>query len=191
MRMRVVLVAVTALLAGALLAAPARDAVGPRVASASAAAHATAAVSKKSRTKARRARLRRFDSCRSLLRYARHHGLRTLGRLGAVPRVGAPVPAALQRGAPEVAPGGAQPVAALPQQQDSSSTNVQEVDVDEPDIVKTNGQTIFAIANGKLNAVDARSASPRIIGSLDLDGSGFGDVLLIHGDRALVISHPP
>jgi hypothetical protein len=175
------------LLAGVVLAAPSRDTVGPRLASASAAQHATAAVSKKARARARRARLSRFDSCRSLLSYARHHGLQTLGRLGVVPRVGAPAPAALQRGAPETAPGAAQPVSAAPTQ-DSSRTNVQEEDVDEPDIVKTDGQTIFAIANGKLNAVDARSASPRVLSSLDLGSDTFSQVMLIHGGRALLMS---
>ena len=35
---------------------------------------------------------------------------------------------------------------------DFSGTNVQEEGVDEPDLVKTDGNTLFAVANGRLNA---------------------------------------
>src|SRR5688500_15492181 len=41
--------------------------------------------------------------------------------------------------------------------EDTSQTNVQEAGVDEPDTVKTDGRTIFALANSALHAVDARS----------------------------------
>jgi Beta propeller domain len=191
MRKGAFLIAVSIVVAIAVLASPSREAVGPQMASA-ASVHASVAVSKHARARARHARLRRFSNCRALLRYARHHGLRTLGRPGVVPRVGAPTHSALQRGAPQPAPGTVlpQPTAAAPAE-DVSSTNVQEQDVDEPDVVKTDGQTIFAIANGRLNAVDARSAAPRLLGSLDLAGSSYyGEVMLVHGGRALVISQP-
>ena len=52
---------------------------------------------------------------------------------------------------------------------DYSGTNVQETGVDEPDIVKTNGETLFAIANGRLNAVDVSGAKPRLLDTLQLD----------------------
>ena len=43
---------------------------------------------------------------------------------------------------------------------DYSGTNVQEAGVDEPDLVKTNGTTLFSVENGQLEAVDvARRAS--------------------------------
>ena len=41
---------------------------------------------------------------------------------------------------------------------DFSSTNVQEAGVDEPDIVKTDGRTVYAIAEGKLHALDVSGA---------------------------------
>jgi Beta propeller domain len=188
MRRRPALIAVAAVVALIATAAPSSVAGGSRGVQATS-AHATIAVSKKARARARRARLRRFPNCRALLRYARHHGMRTLGGLGAVPRVGAPTPTPLQRGGPTREAGApmAQPVAA-PQADDSSRTNVQEVDVDEPDIVKTDGQTIFALAGRRLNAVDARSAAPRVLGSLDLGEGAFSSVMLIHASRALVIS---
>ena len=68
-----------------------------------------------------------------------------------------------------------------------STTNVQEAGVDEPDIVKTDGLRLFAIADGKLRAVNLAHGSPRVAGSLALQGSG--QQLLLHGDRVLVFSN--
>jgi hypothetical protein len=68
-----------------------------------------------------------------------------------------------------------------------STTNVQEVGVDEPDIVKTDGKHVFAISDGTLRALDVTGDAPKLVGSLDL-GSGGGHQLFIRGDRALVMS---
>ena len=78
---------------------------------------------------------------------------------------------------------------ATPQQGvDYSGTNVQEQGVDEPDIVKTNGKTLFALANGQLNAVDVtRRASRASSTRCTLDG-GWSHELLLYGDRLLVLS---
>ena len=77
---------------------------------------------------------------------------------------------------------------AAPQQGvDFSGTNVQEEGVDEPDLVKTNGNTLFAVANGRLNAVDVREAKPRLLDSLRLDPA-LTHELLLHGNRLLVLS---
>ena len=51
--------------------------------------------------------------------------------------------------------------AAPPQGVDYSGTNVQEEGVDEPDLVKTDGKTLFALANGNLDAVDVTRARSR------------------------------
>ena len=40
---------------------------------------------------------------------------------------------------------------------DSSTTNVQEAGVDEPDIVKTDDGTVFAVVDDALRSIDARS----------------------------------
>ena len=77
--------------------------------------------------------------------------------------------------------------AATQQGVDFSGTNVQEEGVDEPDIVKTNGNTLFAVANGKLNAVDVSDAKPSLLDTLKLD-PGLSHELLLHGDRLLVLS---
>ena len=75
-------------------------------------------------------RLKTFDSCRTLVAYAARH-----------------VPQAPSRPFPDVplrreAPAGGEGAAG----QDTSQTNVQEAGVDEPDTVKTDGSTIFALA---------------------------------------------
>ncbi|MFC4535107.1 beta-propeller domain-containing protein [Sphaerisporangium dianthi] len=69
-----------------------------------------------------------------------------------------------------------------------STTNVHEAGVDEPDLVKTDGERIIIYARGVLRVVDA--ASQKVTGSLRLvpadQGWAPGD-LLVHGDRALVL----
>ena len=56
-------------------------------------------------------------------------------------------------------------------------------------MVKTDGNTLYALANGKLNAVDVSSAKPRVLDTLALD-PGQSHELLLHGDRLLVLSMP-
>ena len=64
---------------------------------------------------------------------------------------------------------------------------MQEEGVDEPDIVKTDGNTLYAVANGKLNAVDVSDPKPRLLDTLALN-PGQSHELLLHGDRLLVLS---
>ena len=64
---------------------------------------------------------------------------------------------------------------------------MQEEGVDEPDIVKTDGNTLFAVANGMLNAVDVSDPKPRLLDTLALDPA-MSHELLLHGDRLLVLS---
>ncbi len=68
-----------------------------------------------------------------------------------------------------------------------SGTNVHEVGVDEPDIVKTDGRRIVAISGGVLRVVD--TAARRQTGKLDLGLQAFGEpTLLLAGDHALVLA---
>jgi hypothetical protein len=135
-----------------------------------------------------------FDSCKSLLGYARRNARRTGGRTGVPMRAGVLRPQVLtgptQMDAvpsvarPHVAPEGRRGAQATP---DFSQTNVQEAGVDEPDIVKTDGRTVFAVAAGTLHALDLTAARPRHVGALDFDGS-HGHQLLMRGNRLLVMS---
>ncbi len=146
--------------------------------------------------------LRAFKSCPQLLSYARAHGKTAVGT-GWVPTpftVGAEQPSRVPKssgntkGGP-VTPTTSEDQAGAPQASggegtstDFSTTNVQEQGVDEPDIVKTDGQTIFAVVNGTLHAIDARGAEPKLLDTLALD-EGYGHELLLHGDRLLVVQN--
>jgi uncharacterized secreted protein with C-terminal beta-propeller domain len=121
-------------------------------------------------------RIAAFDSCPQLIRYATRH----------VPR--APEPVRRDAPMPVLAP--QQENAAGGGAEDTSQTNVQEAGVDEPDTVKTDGRTIFALANGRLHAVDARSEAPALLGTLALD-DGYGTTMLLHEGRALVLGGGP
>src|SRR6266511_425319 len=97
-------------------------------------------------------RLVAFPSCGALLEYAKTRAARFVGPWG----FGA---VAAQTPTREAAP---------KQGVDYSSTNVQEEGVDEPDLVKTSGETLFAVANGMLNAVDVGERRPRLLDTLKL-----------------------
>jgi hypothetical protein len=123
------------------------------------------------------ARLAPFADCRSFGSYMSAHALPYVGRAGGV--VGIAV------GAPSAAPGkGSARATADPE---FSGTNVQEEGVDEPDSVKTDGRTLFVASGGRINAVDVRSRSPRLLDTLRLeDGASYE--LLLRGDRLLALS---
>ena len=122
-------------------------------------------------------RLTAFGSCGQLLGYAKGQAKRFVGPygFGALGR-----PGGIETTARAAAPAKTQGV-------DYSGTNVQEEGVDEPDLVKTNGTTLFAVANGKLRAVDVAGLKPRLLDSLPL-GAAMSHELLLHGDRLLVLS---
>src|ERR671911_113277 len=118
-------------------------------------------------------RLAAFGSCGQLLAYAKANASRFVGPYG----LGSPI--AIETATRADAP--------AKQGVDYSGTNVQEEGVDEPDIVKTDGNTLFAVANGRLRAVDVTGAKPRLLDSLALDPA-LTHELLLHGDRLLVLS---
>src|SRR5205823_11883226 len=69
-----------------------------------------------------------------------------------------------------------------------STTNNQEPGIEEPDLVKTDGSTIFAVEQGTLYAVVTGAPAPHVAGSLALGSTGYGAQLLLRGTRLLVIS---
>ena len=66
-----------------------------------------------------------------------------------------------------------------------SDTNVQVEGIDEPDVVKTDGERILAVAGGRLHLVSA--AEGREVAAVDLPGDLEAADLLLAGDRALVV----
>src|SRR4051812_33533539 len=96
--------------------------------------------------RARTPRLKAFRSCAGLISYARRHvPPPRVGPFPLPPRAPFPVSGGGEDGGGGGAGGG------------SSTTNVQEEGVDEPDIVKSDGSTVYALTGQSLHAVDARS----------------------------------
>ena len=71
---------------------------------------------------------------------------------------------------------------------DFSGTNVQVLGVDEPDIIKTDGNRIILVRNSVLTVVDVTGDEPAVAGRVLL-GERWGGELLLHGDRVLVINN--
>ncbi len=143
--------------------------------------------------------LRSFGDCSTLLDYLRTE---TVARVGAYglddgPRFGIPEPFAIEE-AEMMADDSAAPAAPAADSAptsgsdgDFSSTNVQVAGVDEPDIIKTDGNRILAVAQGRLHYVDVSGDQPRYLGSVDLTSEnswGWGQEIFIRGDRAMVFS---
>ena len=138
-----------------------------------------------------------FGSCTALVGYAQSHLASTHGLpeppletlnttsigAGTTSTHGSATPSLSSAGAASADGGGAGSPSV-------STTNNQEAGVDEPDIVKTDGSTIYAIAQGKLQAVSVTGGSPHVVGTLDLGGSLSGAQLLMNGNRLIVISSP-
>ena len=76
---------------------------------------------------------------------------------------------------------------------DFSTTNVQEAGVDEPDLVKTDGRRILALAQGVLHYIDASSGAPELVSSLDLRSEGddleaWNHQMFLSGEAALLMA---
>ena len=141
--------------------------------------------------------LRSFGDCATLLDYLRTETVSRVGPYGLDdgPRFGIPelmveeAEMMADDSADSAAPA-AEPTSAG-SDGDFSSTNVQVAGVDEPDIIKTDGNRILAVAQGRLHYVDVSGDQPRYLGSVDLvgeSGSGWGQEIFIRGDRAMVFS---
>ncbi|MFW2333751.1 beta-propeller domain-containing protein [Ilumatobacter sp.] len=68
-----------------------------------------------------------------------------------------------------------------------TGTNVQELGVDEPDIVKTDGDRIIAVSENRLTHIDI-TGEPVVTDVIDLP-EGWGHELFIRGDRALLFTN--
>jgi hypothetical protein len=143
--------------------------------------------------------LRSFGDCATLLDYLRAETVSRVGPYGLDdgPRFGIPEPFMMVEEAEMMADDSAAQSAPAPEAArasgdgDFSSTNVQVAGVDEPDIIKTDGNRILAVAQGRLHYVDVSGDQPQYIGSVDLvgeSGSGWGQEIFIRGDRAMVFS---
>lgn len=142
-----------------------------------------------------------FRSCEDLLAYTHYRALEQVGPYGFQGDYGWDVGAGEDGGGNESGgdDGGGDPAptddaggegqGGTP---DYSGTNVQEVGVDEPDIVKTDGNRILVLAQGGLHYVDVSGEAPALAGSVSLLGADSeyywyeAGEMLVHGDRVLL-----
>jgi len=127
----------------------------------------------------RHKRLRAFASCAGLVNYAQGQLATTQGVPGRTVRPIDIAPTPQPTTAGPVAPSAAEDTAP-----DHSTTNNQEAGVDEPDLVKTDGNTLFTVAGNTLYAVSVRG-EPTIVGSLAL--GGYSSQLMLRGHKLVAI----
>ena len=137
-------------------------------------------------------RLASFDNCTELVGYARGQALRTGGLPGvsvrALPPTAislAPGPTVMSERAAGVPTAAPQAPAAVEDTSNFSGTNNQEAAVDESDIVKTDGKRAFIVYGEQLLAVDVTGDTPKLVGSLKLEGN-VAEILL-RGKRLLAV----
>lgn len=71
---------------------------------------------------------------------------------------------------------------------DFSGTNVQEVGIDEPDIVKTDGSTMLVLAQQQLHLIDVTGEIPVLVTSVAIPDGVWVSDMLFDGDRALLLA---
>ena len=179
MRLRLPLALLALLALAVAAAAPAADARKPRQAK----------------------RLVAFDSCDQLVDYAGRHIPIAPPRVDRAADVAGPADTggddggavAAARTARGPAPARARPDAGDGGEvgEDTSGTNNQEAGVHEPDTVKTDGETLFAISGNALHAVAVTGdGAPRLLGSIEFLESSPGTMLL-RGETLLVLGSGP
>lgn len=173
------------------------------------AASTAAALAPTTASAARSPRLPAFDTCSELVQFGRAAAPRPPVVVRALPggdsiwprairpqpkpRVPSPTPdvppdaVPMPAVAPTAAPGagGAIEDTTSAGADDFSGTNVQELGIDEPDLVKTDGKRLFVVIGAELWAYDVTGAAPKLLSKLSLEGAP-GQILL-RGDRILVL----
>ena len=124
-----------------------------------------------------------FKACEELLRYFQDEALERVGPYGLEGMGWGPImPMAMDLRLEEsVAVMGTAPGI------DFSETNVQEAGIDEPDFIKTNGQIISVLQDNTLHIIDPKSSSSQPLGSLRLEGLGWGSEMFLAGERVWVM----
>ena len=112
-----------------------------------------------------------FDSCAAFIDHVKAEALERVGPYGLDGdlRVGIMEEMMMEAAAADSAEAAAPAATSAPQAGvDYSTTNIQEIGVDEPDIVKTDGNRILVLADGTLHYVDVSSGRPELVGTLDM-----------------------
>jgi Beta propeller domain len=126
-----------------------------------------------------------FDSCDSLLAYFKDTADAQVTAYGLGPSVNYPMmdgaPMTTVPGVARAEDGAAAPATTAA---GSSSTNTQESDVDEGDIVENDGHYMYVVVDGRLRVVDVGQASQ--VAAVDLP-AGNSEIVLA-GDRLVVVT---
>ncbi len=140
--------------------------------------------------------LRQFDACEDFLDYVKGHAVEMVGPYGFDFGYFGPwfrgtlddlsVEMAAETTAAPSSDGGAPASGSLQQGVDYSGTNIQELGVDEPDIIKTDGTKIVVTSGNVLYVIDVTGDEPRLAGQVNLE-TGWASDLFISGDRVLVM----
>ena len=132
------------------------------------------------------AELPAFDDCEQLRQWYVDQALRKVGPWGLS---GPPVMYAMEKGAANRTFGEASP--AQPKDAVGSSgtgTNVQEADVDESDVAKTDGRLVVQVRGNRLVVTDVSGAAPRQLSDTRLPGTSLVQPeLLLRGDHVVVV----
>lgn len=135
--------------------------------------------------------LQSFDSCDAFLAHVKAEALERVTAYGLPGQGygwGGPIPfAAAETAAFDSAADGGLATRAAGQVEEPASfstTNVQEVGVDEPDIVKTDGTRILAVTQNLLHYIDVSGDEPVLRGTLAIPG--WNSEILMSGDTAIV-----
>ena len=134
---------------------------------------------------AQTAALERFDDCGALLDYVHANAAAAIGPWGLDGDFGMPVRA--EEGAIVVDAAASGDSGSLQAGVDYSTSNVQEASIDEPDVLKTDGERIIVATQNRVQIVDVTGPVPALAASVDL-GDAWGPRLLLHGERVLAFA---
>ena len=126
-----------------------------------------------------------FAACDELLRYLQDEALKRVGPYGLDGFGWGPIfPMPMM----ERSFADTEPLMASGLGNDFSGTNVQEVGIDEPDFIKTNGEIIAILEDNSLHIVDPKSFSSEPIGSVQLEALSWGSEMFLNGNRLWVMA---
>jgi uncharacterized secreted protein with C-terminal beta-propeller domain len=124
-----------------------------------------------------------FDACDSFLEYVISHGVELVGPYGLGDPFGVPMFA--QAGSVTTMAAAERAGADTGGEAAHSGTNVQVLGVDEPDMVKTDGERIVVLSEGMLIVADVTGPEPRVTGRLQI-GDFSAQSLFLSGDTVLL-----
>lgn len=128
------------------------------------------------------ASLEPFASCEDVLDHVRKHRW----AIGAYPY--GPLPAVAEDATVLRAADSAAGAAADAVGPSQSGTNVQEAGIDEPDLAKLDGETLYVAERRMLRSYDVSGEDPDLLAELGIERGDTEPQLLINGDRAFVLA---